>query len=152
MTEASRQIQPSNTAPYRKVRLGRPAMDVERRANGTIYIRSREQLGDYPVRLTDRLLHWAERTPDRTFIAARDTDGGWRKISYGETLAYARSIGEALLSRGLSAERPVVILSSSRRRSPGSGAARSGTAGVPTPATHAFSATRAVSRLRTWAT
>jgi feruloyl-CoA synthase len=112
MTKASRQIRPENAAnPYRKVRLGRPDMDVERRADGTIYIRSREELGDYPVRLTDRLVHWAERTPDRVFIAARDAAGDWRKITYAETLNCARSIGEALLKRGLSAERPVVILS-----------------------------------------
>ena len=111
MTDASRQIRPDNAAPYRKVRLGRPDMDIDRRPDGRIYIRAREDLGDYPVRLTDRLLHWADRAPDRVFMAARDANGAWRKISYGETLTYARSIGEALLTRGLSAERPVVILS-----------------------------------------
>ncbi|MDT3684862.1 MAG: feruloyl-CoA synthase [Pseudorhodoplanes sp.] len=111
MTEASRQIPRQNAAPYRKVRLGRPGVDIERRADGSIHIRSQEPLGDYPVRLTDRLLHWAERTPDRVFMAARGADGDWRKITYAETLNYARSIGEALLKRGLSAERPVVILS-----------------------------------------
>jgi len=111
MTEASRQIRPESAAPYRKVRLGRPDMDIDPRPDGRIYIRSREELGDYPVRLTDRLLHWAERAPDRVFIAARDASGDWRRITYAETLRHARSIGEALLKRGLSAERPVVILS-----------------------------------------
>ena len=28
-------------------------------------------LGDYPVRITDRLHHWAEREPDRVFMAER---------------------------------------------------------------------------------
>ena len=111
MTEASRQIRPENAAPYRKVRLGRPEMEIDRRADGRIYIRSCEALGDYPLRLTDRLLHWAGHTPDRVFIAARDASGDWREISYAEMLGYARGIGEALLKRGLSAERPVVILS-----------------------------------------
>lgn len=111
MTEASRQIQPDSTAPYRSVRLGRPDMETDRRADGRIYIRAKEDLGAYPIRLTDRLLHWAEHAPDRVFMAARDASGDWRKITYAETLQYARSIGEALLARGLSAERPVVILS-----------------------------------------
>lgn len=100
-----------SAAPWRKVRLGRPEMDVDRRPDGSIYIRAREELGDYPIRLTDRLLHWAERAPDRVFMAARDASGDWRKITYAEALQYARSIGEALLARNLSAERPVVILS-----------------------------------------
>lgn len=111
MTEASRQISPQKEAPYRKVRLGRSGVDIDRRPNGSIYIRSQEKLGDYPVRLTDRLLYWAERTPDRVFMAARDTNGAWRKITYAVAHSYARRIGQALLSRELSAERPVVILS-----------------------------------------
>ena len=45
------------------------------------------------------------------FFAARDESGGWRNITYAQALNYARSIGEALLRRNLSAERPVVILS-----------------------------------------
>lgn len=101
----------SDELVYRDVKLGRPDMEIERRADGTIYIRSREALGDYPDRLTDRLLHWAERSPERPFVAARDTDGSWRRISYSETLSRVRSIGEALLRRNLSPQRPVVILS-----------------------------------------
>jgi feruloyl-CoA synthase len=110
MTEASRQTSAAG-APYRKVRLGRPDMRIERHADGRIYIRAEEELGDYPARLTDRLLHWAERTPDTVFMAARDANGEWRSITYAQTLAYARGIGEALLQRRLCAERPVVILS-----------------------------------------
>ncbi len=110
MTEASFQIQPDAQA-YRTVRLGRPDMDIDRRTDGTIHIRAREALGNYPARLTDRLLYWAERAPDRVFMAARGKDSDWRNITYAQTLSYARSIGEALLKRGLSAERPVVILS-----------------------------------------
>src|SRR4029077_9353376 len=49
--------------------------------------------------------------PDRTLVAKRRNGGDWRRVSYAEALASARAIAQALLERGLSAERPVVILS-----------------------------------------
>ena len=61
-------------------------------------------------------MHWAQTVPDRTFMAQRvknadGSSGDWQHISYAEALASARSLGQALLDRGLNAERPVVILS-----------------------------------------
>jgi feruloyl-CoA synthase len=43
-------------------------------------------------------------------LASRDGEG-WRKITYLEALNAARAIGQALLDRGLSLKRPVLILS-----------------------------------------
>ena len=37
--------------------------------------------------------------------------GGWRKLTYAETLEQVRRIGAALLQRELSPERPIAILS-----------------------------------------
>ncbi len=111
MAEAMRQADSVSAAPYRKVRLEQPDLDVTQRADGSILIRPLQPLGSYPERLTDRLVYWAQKTPDVTLFAGRDASGGWRKISYAQALTYARSIGEALLGRGLSAERPVAILS-----------------------------------------
>jgi feruloyl-CoA synthase len=100
-----------NNAPIRKVRLGRPAYDVDRRPDGSIVLRAKPSLASYPTRMTDPLRHWAEREPARTLFAARGKDGAWQHISYREALQTARNIGQALLRRGLSAERPVAILS-----------------------------------------
>jgi feruloyl-CoA synthase len=47
----------------------------------------------------------------RAASAADGSTGDWRHISYAQALDAARSIGQALLDRGLNAERPVVILS-----------------------------------------
>jgi feruloyl-CoA synthase len=103
---------PGNEAHrLRKIAFGDPAVSIERRSDGTIYLRPKSALGDYPVRLTDRLLHWAGATPDRVFMAERDPGGGWRQITYAELLAACRHIASALLARGLSADKPVVILS-----------------------------------------
>ena len=111
MADALRQAEPISMAPYRTVRLGKPDLEVTHRADGSIIIHPVQPLGPYPERLTDRLVYWAEKTPDKTLFAARDASGGWRTISYAQALVYARSIGEALLGRNLSAERPIAILS-----------------------------------------
>ncbi len=98
-------------APIRAVRLGRPAYDVDRRPDGSIVLRAQPALGRYPARMTDPLRQWAEQTPEQTLFAARSKDRSWQRISYREALETARNIGQALLKRGLSAERPVAILS-----------------------------------------
>jgi feruloyl-CoA synthase len=88
-----------------------PAVTIERRDDGTIYLRPKLALGEYPQRLTDRLHHWAKAAPDRIFMAERDGGRGWRQITYAELLTSSRHIASGLLARGLSAEKPVVILS-----------------------------------------
>jgi len=94
----------------RAVRLCAPEVAIDRRANGTLYLSSPHQLGPYADRLTDRLVYWAETAPDRVFMAERDGDS-LRTITYRQTLLEVRRIGEALLKKRLSAERPIVILS-----------------------------------------
>ena len=99
------------TISTRPVRLGPRDVEIERRPDGTIHLKSPHMLAPYPAKLTERLEHWAATAPNRTFLAQRQRDGDWRRISYGETLAAVRRIGEALLARDLSPGRPIVILS-----------------------------------------
>jgi len=61
--------------------------------------------------LLDRLVHWAQIRPGHTFIAARDADGQWRRISYAQMLEDVRAIAQSMLAYGLGAERPLAILS-----------------------------------------
>jgi feruloyl-CoA synthase len=98
-------------APLRSISFGDPAVTIERRDDGTIYLRPKTGIGDYPLRLTDRLHHWAKAEPGRIFMAEREGGEGWRQITYAELLISSRHIASGLLARGLSAERPVVILS-----------------------------------------
>ena len=85
-------------------------VELEKRADGSMLLRSPEKLGPYPRCVTEWLEHWSHAAPDRTFLAERRGDA-WRKVSYRETYGAARRIGQALLDRGLNAERPVAILS-----------------------------------------
>jgi feruloyl-CoA synthase len=100
-----------NAVQARKVPLGPADARVERRADGTVLIRSPHALGAYPEKLTERLVRWAREAPDRPFLAQRGPGGAWRTMSYVETHARVCAIGQALLDRNLSAERPVAILS-----------------------------------------
>ena len=104
---------PMQQPATRAVRLGPQAVDIERRADGTMILRSPEPLGPYPKKLTERLEYWAKHAPDRVFMAQRDGKGGdsWRTITYAQALDHARRIGTALLKHNLSAERPIAILS-----------------------------------------
>src|SRR5262245_24163634 len=111
MAQAPQTLRPDAPAPVRPVKLEKPEIDIERRPDGSMLIRSRYPLDPYPARITDRLVHWANEAPDRTFMAARDANGEWRHITYAQALQYAKCIGQALLKRNLSAERPVAILS-----------------------------------------
>jgi feruloyl-CoA synthase len=102
---------PHSNAPLRPISFGDPAVGIDRRDDGIIYLRPKIALGEYPKRLTDRLHHWAKAEPNRIFMAERDDGGLWRQVSYAQLLTSTRHIASALLARGLSAERPIVILS-----------------------------------------
>ncbi|WP_426437681.1 feruloyl-CoA synthase [Bradyrhizobium genosp. P] len=97
--------------PLRPISFGNPEVTVERQDDGTIYLRPKAKLAGYPVRITDRLHHWAKAEPNRVFMAERVAGGGWRQITYAQLLETTRNIASALMARGLSAERPIVILS-----------------------------------------
>jgi feruloyl-CoA synthase len=101
----------ARAAPLRPVRLGVPTPVLERRADGCIVVRAREPLGPCPADLIEPLQRWATLTPDRVFLAQRDDDGGWRRLTYAQVLDTVQRIGAALLRRGLSPERPIAILS-----------------------------------------
>lgn len=95
---------------YRQVSIGRPAVAVSEE-QGVLHMRSLEPLAPLPQRLLDRLLHWARVRPEQTFIAAREDGGDWRRVSYGQMLDSVRAIAQGLLGYGLSADKPLVLLS-----------------------------------------
>lgn len=105
----------SGTAKRRPVKLGNPEIAVYQ-TDGLWHVDAVTPLDPFPPRFTDRLESGAAAHPERTLIARRRNaeagDGDdWQRISYAEMLERVRRIGQALLDLGLSAERPLVILS-----------------------------------------
>src|SRR5688572_1618009 len=86
-------------------------VDVERRADGAILLRSPQKLGAYARCVTQWLSEWSDRAPDKVFLAERTAAGAWRKLGYRETYGAVRRIGQALIDRGLGPDRPVALLS-----------------------------------------
>jgi feruloyl-CoA synthase len=101
----------SARSEVRQVRLRASGAKLERRPDGILLVTPDEQLREYPRVLTDRVAHWAREFPERVCIAKRDASGEWRRLTYSEIWRSIRAVGEALLGFGLSAERPVMILS-----------------------------------------
>ncbi|MCK6188482.1 feruloyl-CoA synthase [Pseudomonas sp. EYE_354] len=105
------QPQPEQHPPrYRAVSIGHAPVEVTEE-QGVLHMRSLEPLGALPTRLLDRLVHWAQVRPEQTFIAARQADGEWRRVNYREMLDSVRAIAQSLLSYGLSAHKPLALLS-----------------------------------------
>ena len=101
---------------FRPLRFGVTRVTLKDGVPGTHYLKADQELQAYPDRLTDRLQHWATNKPDQTLFARRvrladGSLGDWRHVSYADAWKTARNIAQALINRGLNAERPVVILS-----------------------------------------
>lgn len=95
--------------PSRK--FAEPDIEMERRSDGSVVLRSRQPLGEHEPHLGVMLRRGAEQAPDRTMLAERAPDGGWREVSWAEARRAADGIAQALLDRGLGPERPVMVLS-----------------------------------------
>jgi feruloyl-CoA synthase len=101
-----------NTEPmrFRPVHMGSMAARAEPQGGGVVDIVPLADLGPYPRSTVDAIEEWASRTPDALMIADRDGDV-WRRLSYAEVMARLPPLGQALIEAGLSAERPLLILS-----------------------------------------
>ncbi|NBS55643.1 MAG: feruloyl-CoA synthase [Betaproteobacteria bacterium] len=95
---------------HTNLRFAPARVEVEAREGRSRILRSPIPLAPFPRAVGEWLVHWARTSPDRVFLAERAGEA-WRKVTYAGALDAVRSIGEALLARGLSADRPVAILS-----------------------------------------
>jgi feruloyl-CoA synthase len=92
------------------VRFVAPQIERVDRPGGGFIVRSIADAPPHARCLGDALVHWAHHAPDRTLYAERAGDT-WRRVSYREALAAARSLGQALLELGLGPDRPLMVLS-----------------------------------------
>lgn len=95
--------------PIEKAMLPRRAIRSDM-PDGGFVISSPEPLGDFPRSVGQVLKDQAAARPDAPFLRFR-ADGDWETLTYGEVLRRANAVGLKLLDLGLSAERPLIMLS-----------------------------------------
>jgi feruloyl-CoA synthase len=89
-----------------------PDVSVERRADGTVLIRSNHPPGDAPRSIAHLFAERAAAHPHRRCIAQREPGHGpWRTLTYGEAKQAAEGVAAWLLARGLTQDDAVLILS-----------------------------------------
>ena len=89
-----------------------PHVGHERRADGSLLLRSPDPLHDHPTTVLHSFRRWAQADPDRVLAAERPGgDGEWRALTYGEAEGAALSVGQGLLDLGLGPDRPLLVLS-----------------------------------------
>jgi feruloyl-CoA synthase len=97
---------------FRKIEWLPRDIDVERRSDGVIVLKSRIPLQAYEKHIPASLAKWAKQAPDRTWLAQRGgPERNWRKVSYGEAKRTVDGLTQGLLDLGLGEGRPVTILS-----------------------------------------
>jgi feruloyl-CoA synthase len=110
------QVKSTDLPPFRPLPQKAPDVDVRKMPDGTVYIAQNHTLGAMHRSIVHLFAERAKAHPDRNFIGERlalegGKTGDWRFITYGETYARAQAIAQALLSRGMNAETPLMILS-----------------------------------------
>ena len=94
-----------------RVRFAPVGVDKVETPDDGFILRAQAGLGDYPDTLCHHVEHQAATTPDRDFLAERADDGAWRRITYGGFRDTARAVAAGLLTRGIGADSPVMLLS-----------------------------------------
>src|SRR5437763_3936247 len=97
--------------PFRPIAYAPPDVVCETLADGSLRLRSAAPLKPYDPSAARMFRRAVEAAPERTFLAERAADGGWRTVTYAQARQRVDAIAQALIERGLSAERPVMILS-----------------------------------------
>ncbi|WP_168221311.1 AMP-binding protein [Actinomadura sp. WMMA1423] len=92
-----------------------PRISAVRRPDGTVLLSSGAPLEHYDADLARPLRRWAAERPGAV-LAAERRSRGWEELTYGDALADAEALGQALLERGLGPERPLMVLSGNSLR------------------------------------
>ncbi|HYS85237.1 MAG TPA: feruloyl-CoA synthase, partial [Bradyrhizobium sp.] len=93
---------------YAGTLFAKPEIVADRRADGSIWLRSTTPLQRDGRCVGDWLEHWAWQKPEKIFLGERSSvDAPWTTVTYKDALRQVRSSAAWILARGLSAEHPL---------------------------------------------
>jgi len=97
---------------YKDTAFGPTKTNKKQLENDVVHFKNEQLLANFPTKITDKLVHWANTKPDHTFIGRRNpTTRDWHKLSYAETLEKVKSIAQYLLNLEFTSDETIVILS-----------------------------------------
>jgi feruloyl-CoA synthase len=110
------QVKSADLPPFKPLPMKAPDIEVVRKPDGTVYLSQRHPLGEMHRSTVHLFEQRAAAHPDRKFIGERTPlpgggTGDWRFITYGEMNARANAIAQAMLTRGLGPDTPLMVLS-----------------------------------------
>src|ERR1700733_745935 len=97
------------TAAYRPIAFGPVDISCEATPDGGFRLRSRIPLGPHDPNLARMFRAAVEAQPGRAFLAERSGEG-WRKLTYEACRPLVDALAAALIERGLSPQRPLMLL------------------------------------------
>ena len=98
--------------PFKKLNWLERDIELLRRDDGSMILRSRVPLGPRAPHIPSLLRKWAAERPDHTWLAQRrGADGAWWRLSYAQARQTVDALTQALLNLGLGPDKPVAILS-----------------------------------------
>ncbi len=104
-----------SSIPYREVPYLPLKTIVTPQGDGSLLVKNGLPLKAVPPHMLWPLVHWAEKAPDRVWLAERDPDhpsaNGWIELTYADGLARVRALAAGFLALGAGPEMPVMILS-----------------------------------------
>jgi len=142
------QNRPLHEFPMRELNRPAPKVEVHRGLNGVVYVSCGLKYEPGLPSLIDYLARAAELRPDTTFLAERDANKQWRRLSYAAASRDTAAVATWLIRRGFGPDSaPIMILSenSIEHAVLTLGAMRAGVALVPVSPTYSFG--RDLSRL-----
>src|SRR5580693_6724397 len=107
--QSARRAGPEKPA-FRPIAFAPPAIAWESAVDGSLLMRSATPLAPHDPSLARMFRAAAAAQPTRIFLAER-AGGGWRTLTYADARRAVDGLAQALITRGLSAQRPVMILS-----------------------------------------
>src|SRR5258706_15094423 len=89
-----------------------PEIVTERRADGSILLRSATPLQHHARCVGDWLEHWARQTPERVFLGERSSvDAPWTTLTYKDALRQGPPVAARVLAQRPGPPHPGVVLS-----------------------------------------
>jgi feruloyl-CoA synthase len=102
----------ATSAPFRQTYFPPATMRVERRLDGSMIVTPLAELQAFVANIPAELASWAQRTPERTYLAQRPVAfAPWVEHSYAQTKRDADAVAQWLLNQGIDRQRAVLILS-----------------------------------------